>query len=168
MEIERRWLIDNSLGNILSLNAKRFVDISQYYIVSTPEMSLRVRKITDYTNGNLSVQYFQTIKSGSGLSRTEIETEIGEKTFNNLKIVSLFCLSKTRSFLNSGELHITMELDKFTSKNLVGHHQIEIEFESEEEANNFIVPNWFGKEVTNDSRYLNVVLAEKGLPKEEN
>ena len=36
---------------------------------------------------------------------------------------------------------------------------VEVEFNSLEDANNFEVPNWFGKEITEDLRYKNDNLA---------
>ena len=41
---------------------------------------------------------------------------------------------------------------------------MEIEFPTEEEANNFQAPEWLGKDVTNDKNYKNQSLAKNGIP----
>jgi CYTH domain-containing protein len=47
---------------------------------------------------------------------------------------------------------------------LTGLMVAEVEFPSEEAARAFVPPAWFGREVTNDSRYKNRRLATEGLP----
>ena len=42
---------------------------------------------------------------------------------------------------------------------------VEVEFCSVEEANNFIPPEWFGKDVTTDGRYHNSYISKYGLLK---
>ena len=50
------------------------------------------------------------------------------------------------------------ELDIYYGE-LEGLITVETEFKSEKEANEFIVPNWYGKEITYDKRYKNKNLA---------
>ena len=50
------------------------------------------------------------------------------------------------------------EVDKYL-EDLEGLLVVEVEFNSLEDANNFEVPNWFGKEITEDLRYKNDNLA---------
>ena len=40
---------------------------------------------------------------------------------------------------------------------------IEVEFDSEEKANDFVPPSWFGKEITGDKRYKNSYLYRYGF-----
>ena len=37
---------------------------------------------------------------------------------------------------------------------------VEVEFESVEQANSFVPPEWFGDDVTNDKRYHNSYLSK--------
>ena len=59
---------------------------------------------------------------------------------------------------------IKIELDVFEEpyENLV---IAEVEFESEEEANNFKPPVWFGEDVTMDPRYHNSNLSKQSAKK---
>jgi adenylate cyclase len=41
---------------------------------------------------------------------------------------------------------------------------VEVEFKTEEESDQFVIPNWFGKEVTDDEKYKNKNLAMSGKP----
>ena len=53
---------------------------------------------------------------------------------------------------------------------LEGLMTVEVEFRSEEDYHKFkasSVPEWFGKEVTGDARYINQNLAMNGLPDSE-
>ena len=54
-------------------------------------------------------------------------------------------------------LHVTIELDVFHGK-LSGLIMAEVEFDSTEDAREFVAPSWFIKEVTLDSRYQNANL----------
>jgi len=53
---------------------------------------------------------------------------------------------------------LTIELDIY-SGDLAGLIVAEVEFASEDEADAFEPPNWFGPEVTDDARYKNQNLA---------
>ena len=51
------------------------------------------------------------------------------------------------------------ELDIFGGV-LDGLYFIEVEFESEEDAENFVPPVWFGENVSDDKRYANSYLSK--------
>jgi CYTH domain-containing protein len=55
---------------------------------------------------------------------------------------------------------LTAELEIFHDK-LEGLAMVEVEFSSKEEANQFVIPNWFGAEVTNDAKYRNSNLSQQ-------
>ena len=57
----------------------------------------------------------------------------------------------------------TIELDVFLGDSL-GKMMAEVEFDSTEEADAFVAPNWLGPEVTKDKRYGNGDIAENGFP----
>jgi CYTH domain-containing protein len=52
----------------------------------------------------------------------------------------------------------------FFHEQLDGLSYMEIEFPTEEEANDFQAPDWLGKDVTNDKDYKNQSLAKNGIP----
>lgn len=154
MEIERKWLID--IDSIpYDLSKLDYLDIEQAYISFNP--TIRIRKIS-----NLN-EYILTIKSSSkdnGLSRQEYEINISEDEYNNLlsKKEGL-TLSKTRYKVKQDKL--LFEIDLF-HKEYEGLAYMEIEFESTEQANNYVAPSWVKRELTYDHNFTNAALA-KGL-----
>ena len=75
-------------------------------------------------------------------------------------------ITKTRYLipLNDSILNkeLLIELDVFEGA-FEGLYLAEIEFNSEEDANNFIPPNWFGEDVTFDGKYHNSKMSETKL-----
>jgi len=72
-------------------------------------------------------------------------------------------LQKVRYDIEHADL--VWEVDVYQKK-MAGLKVVEIEFASEEEAAAFVVPVWFGREVTRDERYKNKNLALSGTPEE--
>ena len=152
MEIERKWLID--INNIpYNLNDYEHLDIEQAYISFEP--TIRIRKITN------KKEYILTIKSSSkdgGLSRQEYEINITESEYNNLLLKKEgIVLSKTRYRVNDGHL---LEIDLFHNE-YDGLAYMEIEFNSVQEAKEYVAPSWVKKELTRDRRFSNASLANK-------
>ena len=58
---------------------------------------------------------------------------------------------------------LTIELDIFEG-DLAPLKLAEVEFETKEEAESFLPPKWFGKDVTFSSDYHNSTLSRVGLP----
>ena len=152
LEIERKYLVRHLPVAEDELSASR---IRQGYVIATPDgIELRVRHKQD--------RFFQTIKIGEGLSRKEIELELTEKQFRRLwPFTKGRRVIKTRHRVPVGD-H-TAELDRFDG-DLKGLLLVEVEFASVEESLRFIPPEWFGTEVTEDSRYQNKRLAVQGIP----
>lgn len=152
IEIERKFLVDRPPSDIEKMSAKT---IRQGYLIDTDgDTELRVRQ-------KQSV-YFQTIKKGEGISRTEIEIELSAEQFEQLwPYTDGRRVSKIRYTLPVGS-H-TAELDRFEG-NLKGLLMVEVEFGSLQEAERFEPPDWFGDEVTEDKRYKNKHLAAYGIP----
>jgi adenylate cyclase len=152
MEIERKYLV-NKLPKVEPV---RIHHIEQGYIVITKEGNeLRVR--------NKSDQFTLTVKTVGGLSRDEIEFNIMENDFRNMwSLTQNRRVTKDRMEVMYGKYRI--EIDKYS-----GHHAgliiAEIEFATTDDALAFDPPKWFGKEVTDYSRYKNQWLAQHGLPK---
>ncbi len=153
-EIERKFLVRSLPEN---LDQYPYEEISQGYIAIVEDgTEVRLRK-----KGN---RYFQTIKSGGGKIRTETEIEISEEQFNSLwQTTKDKRLEKIRYKIPyEGR---TIELDVYRGS-LDGLASTEVEFGSPEESDQFVPPEWFGKDVTDDRRYKNQNLALRGLPKE--
>lgn len=151
MEIERKWLIDKN--NIpYNLNDYEHLDIEQAYISFAP--TVRIRKIS---NRN---EYILTIKSSSkdnGLSRQEYEINISEEEYNSLlQKREGIVLNETRYRVQDEYL---LEIDFFHNE-YEGLAYMEIEFETTNEANSYVAPNWVTRELTYDRRFSNASLAK--------
>jgi CYTH domain-containing protein len=155
MEIERKFLVDHLPASSDDMRGER---IRQgYLIVAEGGIELRIRQKQD--------RFYQTIKTGEGLSRTEIEIELSRGQFDQLwPHTDGRRVGKTRYQVAVGK-H-TAELDRFEG-DLTGLLLVEVEFSSVEDAWRFAPPDWFGVEVTEDSRYKNKQLAVYGVPGNE-
>lgn len=143
-EIERKFL----LGEQIDLKNIDWVEINQSYIGVNPVS--RVRKM-----GN---KYFYNQKGTGTLVREENEKEISEDTYN--KIIK-YRIGRTINKLRYRiplDNELVAELDYYLD-DLSPLVTVEVEFKSLEDANAFVVPNWFGKEITEDVRYKNDNLA---------
>jgi CYTH domain-containing protein len=154
MEIERKFLVKQPPG---ALNDLSHAVIRQGYLIATDTgLELRVRQ--------KGPNFYQTIKMGEGLTRTEIEMSLSEGQFNELwPHTEGRRVSKTRYQVPLGD-HIA-ELDLFDG-GLAGLLLVEVEFPSEDSSREFPAPDWFGVEVTEDKRYKNKWLAANGIPKD--
>ncbi len=155
IEIERKFLVNTLPSSFDENNGKT---IRQGYILAADEgFELRIRQ--------KQTRYFQTVKMGEGLSRTEIEIELSQEQFQQLwPHTEGRRVSKTRFLLPVGEF--TAELDRFYD-HLAGLILVEVEFDSVEISSSFVPPDWFGTEVTEDKRYKNKSLAVRGIPNEK-
>lgn len=152
-ETERKFLVLPTIREILSgVSPKR---ICQGYIMDAPDgRTVRVR-----TKGDKG---FLTIKGPSnGITRTEFEYEIPQADAEAL--LTGFCpksLLKDRYELTyAGKL---WEVDVFHG-HLEGLIVAEIELQDADET--FALPDWIGKEVSDDDRYYNVQLIHAvGVP----
>lgn len=153
-EIERKFLLKNLPYNLDEFKSE---SIEQGYIVITPDgTEVRLRK----KDG----QFYQTVKSGSGEERTEHEIELSKEQFDEIwDTTEGKRLKKTRFKIPYQDKII--ELDIY-GEGLAGNASAEVEFKTKEEADKFTPPEWFGREVTEDSRYKNQSLATKGWPRE--
>lgn len=147
MEIERKFLVKQIPNNLYRYIHNK---IEQYYICFNPE--IRIRKINDF--------YFLTIKSDGDILREEVEIPIDREIYEKLKCISNFGGIIKNRYLIPYEKY-TCELDIYDNiKELV---VVEVEFNSLKEASNFIIPEWFGDEVTNKDEFKNKNLARYGL-----
>ncbi len=149
VEIERKFLVtDLPEGHGSAPSAH----LRQGYLLVAPRGSARLRD----ADGNRTL----TVKSGSGLVRSEHEIAITHDQFEALwPATAGRRLEKRRYRLPVGDL--AFEIDVFEG-DLSGLVLVEVEFESEAEASAFVPPAWFGTEVTDDPAYTNASLATRG------
>ena len=149
IERERRFLVA-SLPEPLPEPSR----IEQAY-VSTGPASVRVRRIDD--------RRILTIKTGSGRNRHEIERDLDHDEFEAIWAAATeLRIAKRRHRIDLGD-GLTAELDLYDGS-LAGRRLVEVEFDSDDAADDFEPPDWFGREVTEDNRYTNSSLARYGWP----
>lgn len=151
MEIERKFLLP-ALPKI-ALKGSR-LEIQQGYICFDKEREVRIRK--------MGRSYWLTYKRGSGLVRVEEEIAISKACFERLwEETGTQRLLKTRFKVKNGGVRLDIDLYR---ENLKGLIVAEAEFSSEEESHLYVAPSFFGREITNDTRFANRRLLESGLP----
>lgn len=151
MEIERKFRV-TELPQDLDQYKKKV--IKQGYLCKSPVV--RIRKSND--------RYILTYKNKKGISQeyaiqsNEIEVDLTQEAFEHLLTkVDNNVIEKVRYLIPYDENH-TIELDVFEGK-LKGLYFAEVEFESEEDAKNFVKPEWFGEDVSFDKQYRNSFLS---------
>lgn len=146
-EIEKKFLVAGEFKE----SAKKATRITQGYLSSVPERTVRVRVKGD--KGYITVK---GIGNDSGASRFEWEKEIPvEDVRDLLKICEPGVIDKTR-YLVDCDGH-TFEVDEFYGDN-EGLVVAEVELSDENEA--FTRPSWLGEEVTGDKKYYNSMLVK--------
>ena len=144
-EIEKKFLVAGEFKE----SAKKATRITQGYLSSVPERTVRVRVKGD--KGYITVK---GIGNDSGASRFEWEKEIPvEDVRDLLKICEPGVIDKTR-YLVDCDGH-TFEVDEFYGDN-EGLVVAEVELSDENDA--FTRPSWLGEEVTGDKKYYNSML----------
>jgi CYTH domain-containing protein len=152
MEIERKFLIEETQLP-KDLETYEHKEFEQGYLCTNPVV--RARREGD--------SYVLTYKGGGLLKREEYNLPLDHASFSHLiQKADGIIIKKTRYFLPLDETH-TIELDIFHDQ-LDGLMLAEIEFETEEEAKSYIVPDWFGREVTYESAYHNSTISKYGMP----
>lgn len=144
MEIERKFLIDK----LPKLDGYKSDVIAQAYISINPEV--RVRKKGE--------KYFHTEKGEGAMVRSEHEWEIDEREYlDGVSKSEGRIIEKKRYYIPYQ--NYTIELDIYEGRH-TGLIVCEVEFASESEANDFVAPKWFGKEITQDVAFRNKMLAQ--------
>ncbi len=149
LEIERKYLVKPELLELPNEGKK----LVQGYVWSDPDKSLRIRIAGE--------KAMITIKTGTNpLSRSEFEYQIPMKDANELLALCESKIDKTRYLIKFEDL--LWEVDIFEGKNK-GLIVAEVELSSEDQE--ISLPNWIDKEVTKDSKYLNVELIKHPFSK---
>ena len=146
MEIERKFLIKHVPDN---LSSYPFHTIEQAYLCTEPVV--RIRRQDD--------DYILTYKSKGFLSREEYNLPLDKHAYQHLKTKADGIVIAKRRYLISLAGNLTIELDIFEAP-YQDLQLAEIEFSSEDEANAFVPPHWFGEEVTYSSAYQNSTLSQ--------
>jgi len=141
-EIERKFLV---VGDFKE-RAYHSSHIRQGYIMSERGRTVRVRIRDD--RGYLTIKGPSDAK---GMSRYEFEKEITlDEARELMKLCEEGVVEKTRYLVKSG--NHTFEVDEFEGDNK-GLVMAEVELGSEDEE--FVKPDFIGKEVTGDRRFYN-------------
>lgn len=145
IEIEKKYLIKT----MPDLTGCKSYFIKQAYISTDPV--LRIRQKDD--------KYIFTFKGQGTLQRQEIETQLTKQQFDNLlKKVEGNIIQKTRYIVPLCD-GLKAELDVYEG-DLKGFKNVEVEFDTIEQANSFKPPSWFGEDITNNDKYTNAYLSK--------
>jgi len=158
-EIERKWLVDrDKCPGLVSPHTSIFRTIQGYLNSTDDNWLIRVRKFEHRGSiGDVDLKYetryYLELKTHGLLSREELRYIITEDEFEETLDKCNGSVKKTRYCWN--EEGIYYEVDVYDDHDFV---TCEVEFKSEEEANEFIAPEWCIKDVTLDPAYKNVNL----------
>lgn len=149
MEIERKFLIETAPEGY---DSYPFHVIEQAYLCTEPVV--RIRKEDS--------SYYLTYKSKGLLSREEYNLPLTEESYGHLlKKADGNILTKKRYLIPvEGRPDLTIEFDVFEGA-YAGLMLAEVEFSSEEDANAFVPPAWFTKDVTFSGEYQNSRLSQQ-------
>ncbi len=145
IEIERKYLVTNDNWQ---QNADAGIYMIQGYMSSNDKSSVRIR-VNDET-ANLNIKS-KTI----GAQRSEFDYAI--PVAEAMEMLETLC---NKPFIEKTRYHVkfqahTWEIDVFAGENQ-GLIVAELELNSIDES--FALPDWLGKEVTDDPRYYNICL----------
>lgn len=116
---------------------------------------MRVRRSND--------KYILTYKGSGLMVREEYNLLLNEEAYRHLIQKADGIIISKKRYLIPLTGRLTIELDIFEG-DLAPLKLAEVEFETKEEAESFLPPKWFGKDVTFSSDYHNSTLSRVGLP----
>ncbi|MWV47178.1 CYTH domain-containing protein [Paenibacillus sp. HJL G12] len=152
LEIERKFLLPVYPAALIEESAIRIEKeqlIEQTYLALAGDQELRVRKITDLADHR--TEYTHTFKKGHGIAREEVEYSISEGIYEQMiHAHQAVPLIKKRTTALWGDTKI--EIDEYEQIQLM---VLEVEFGAIEEAENFISPEWFGRDISTEKQYSN-------------
>lgn len=149
MEIERKFLVNKLPANLKDYT---FKTIEQAYLSTEPVV--RIRKSDEV--------YTLTYKSNGFMSREEYNLPLTKEAYYHLREKADGNIIRKLRYLIPLGNNLTIELDIFDAPfdTLV---LAEVEFDTKENATNFIPPLWFGEDVTFSREYQNSYLSSKIL-----
>ena len=146
MEIERKYLIQRLPEDY---ETYPHTEMEQGYLCTSPVV--RIRKDGD--------NYTLTYKGCGLMVREEYNLPLTKEAYEHLRPkTDGNLIHKIRYRIPLGETY-TIELDIFLDS-LAPLMLAEVEFPTEEEANCFLPPDWFGKDVTFQTDYHNSTLSQ--------
>lgn len=152
LEIERKFLLPEIPSVLIeegTIQVQSEQRIEQTYLAIDENQEIRVRRIVDLATDKVS--YTHTFKLGNGLSREEIEYSISEGIYE--QIVQAFRLVPlTKNRITAEWDGRVVEIDSYDQIKLT---VLEVEFDSEEAANTFVAPEWFGRDISSERQYSN-------------
>lgn len=151
MEIERKYLITQLPEDYDAYPVRQ---IEQGYLNTHPVVRIR-RQDEDY---------FLTYKSSGLMVREEYNLPLTKEAYYHLREKADGWLITKKRYLIPYRGGLTIELDIFEG-NLAPLVLAEVEFQTEEDANAFLPPCWFGEDVTFSDKYHNSTLSKLGLSK---
>ena len=152
IEIERKFLLAEPTAaliqqGVIQVHAEQRIE--QTYLALDQNEEIRVRRIVDLASGQ--VEYTHTFKRGNGLTREEIEYSISAGIYQQM-MDAFQAVPLTKDRITADWNGRTVEIDIYDQLELT---VLEVEFESEEEANSFVPPAWFGKDISTERQYSN-------------
>ena len=149
MEIERKFLVSSVPENLLSYPCRI---IEPGYLCTDPVV--RVRKDND--------SFYLTYKGKGMMAREEYNLPLTEEAYSHLiGKADGNIITKHRYEIPDGNGY-TIELDIFDGV-FSGTVLAEVEFASVEDADNYILPDWFSEDVTNNKDYHNSNMSKKRI-----
>ena len=147
MEIERKFLVAQLPDNLDNYNC---IYIEQGYLSTKPVV--RVRRDND--------DYYLTYKGSGMMAREEYNLPLTKDSYEHLiKKADGNIITKKRYEIPDGNGY-TIELDIFEGA-FNGTVIAEVEFNTIEEADNYIMPEFFTEDVTNNPEYHNSNMSKK-------
>ena len=134
MEIERKFLIKNLPEDLSHYPCRQ---IEQAYLCTGPVVRIR----------HLDEAYILTYKSGGMMVRQEVELPLTADAYYHLREKADGTIISKKRYVLPLTDDLKIELDIFEGM-LAGFIMAEVEFSSIEEANAFVPPEWFEKDVT--------------------
>lgn len=145
-EIERKFLLERVPPETAEVEP---TSIAQGYLAIDADAEVRIRVRGD--------DRVLTVKQGHGEVRQESTVALTDEQFDVLwPLTADRRVHKWRWVIPRGDLQL--EVDVFGG-HLEGLIVAEMEFPSEDASRDFVPPDWFGREVTNDAHYRNAALA---------
>lgn len=145
MEIERKYLV-NTLPAHLENYPCRILE--QGYLNTSPVV--RIRRDNE--------KYELTYKSSGLMARQEYNLPLDQESYEHLLTKIDGRLIRKKRYMIPLTSGLTAELDIFEG-DLSPLQLVEVEFQTEADANSFTAPEWFGEDVTFSGRYHNSYLS---------
>ena len=152
MEIERKFLTKQIPFDITAYPCKQ---ISQSYISFSP--TIRIRQSDD--------KFILTVKGKGQLAREEFELPLSKEDYDRLFLKTEGTPVIKKRYLVPVAGGLTAEVDIYEGE-LEGLMTTEVDFPSLEDAERYVAPEWFGKDVSEEKAYKNTSLSLYGMPKE--